>query len=218
MMGTNSSMGKVLLDSLIDADLSPDRMTMLECDDSVVRDYRLRHSDHRWQEKAMVFGDSGKDVFRADLEWATAIINVPFLKTHHLATMTCCLKNLSHGLIRHPSRFHEGGCDPAIAEIVAHPQIRNRLKLNIVNGLRVVFDRGAEASERDFASEGLLLVSEDPVATDMVGFATLNKIRAERGLGPLLPAPQRPKYLDTAGRIGLGVNDLERIKQIVVDE
>ena len=168
-------------------------------------------ADLRWQGTEVEFGASGKDSFSAALDQATATINVPFLKTHHLAPMTCCLKNLSHGLIRHPARFHENGCDPAIAEIVASPQIKGKLRLHIVNAVRVVFNNGPGTTEKNVHGAGMLLFATDPVACDAAGYAILNAVRTGRGLAPLLPQARMPRQLVTASRLGIGDADASRI-------
>lgn len=210
-LGTSQAMAEALVTSLIAAGWNPNQIMLLETEGSLSFAGKTKQPDRRWQGQVVEFGKSGKDTFVAALDQATAIINVPFLKTHHLATMTSCLKNLSHGLIRHPARFHGNGCDPAIGEIVASKQIRSKLRLNVVNALRVVFDRGAEAGEREVATVGSLLFGIDPVACDAVGYGILNAARSSRKLKPLLPSAQVPRQLNTAAALGLGQFDAERI-------
>ena len=66
-------------------------------------------------------GGGPRDRLAGVLDQVTAIVNVPFLKTHNLAGMTCCLKNLSHALVKHPAQFHTGGCKE-VADIVVFMQ------------------------------------------------------------------------------------------------
>lgn len=210
-IGTCPALAIELVDSLVRSGWAPERIMLLEAGDYPPRPYKTKAPDYRWQGSVVDFGTSGKDSFLAALDQATAIINVPFLKTHHRATMTCCLKNLSHGLIRHPASFHANGCDPAIGEIVASPPIRDRLKLNIVNGLRAVFDGGPEAGAREMDSVGTLLFSRDPVACDAIAYGILNEIRSLHQLGPLLPGSRAPRQLVTAARLGVGQFDVDAI-------
>jgi len=214
LIGTSPAMARTLVTSLLAADFRPEQICLLEVEPKFSAELELRRPDHRWQGQPAKFGDVGEDVFRADLDWATAVINVPFLKTHHMAVMTGCLKNLSHGLIRRPARFHGSRCSPAIAAINAHATLMSKLKLNIINGLRVNFDRGPEASEREIESRGWLAVTKDPVAGDCVGFGYLNHVRAGKGLKPLLSSPQLPDSLVLADRFGVGESAIERIEQI----
>lgn len=206
-LATTEAMAIALVNLLFNSGFNPNQIRLLEAGSGVAKTLRTPAADERWQGKVVEFGRSGKDSFIAALEECTAIINVPFLKTHHLATMTSCLKNLSHGLIRHPARFHGNGCDPSIGEIAARPEIKSKLKLNIVNALRVPFDKGPEAEESDTDSTGIIIMGQDPVACDAVGFATLNQIRNGFGLPPLLTNEQLPRQLLTASDLGVGHYD-----------
>ncbi len=210
-IGTTPAMVKELVGSLNRAGWGPDKMMLLEAGTEAGIIRKTRPVDHRWQGKEVAFRTVGKDSFLAAVEEATAIINVPFLKTHHRATMTCCLKNLSHGLIRHPARFHANGCDPAIGEIAGSQPIRGKARLNIVNALRVVFNGGPEAAEQDTHASGALLIGTDPVACDAVGYGLLNEIRSLHDLGPLVAGAQLPRQLVTAGKLGLGTIDSGQI-------
>jgi len=210
-IGTTTPVADALVRSLTASGWSPERIALLEVDGHTALTRQTARPDRRWQDRIVAFGRSGSDSFMAAVAECTAIINVPFLKTHHLATMTSCLKNLSHGLIRHPARFHAWGCDPAVGEIVASASIRERLRLNIVNGLRTVFDGGPDATAHQMHAGGTLLFGTDPVACDATGFGVLNEIRAMRELPPLLEGARLPRTIITAGQLGVGQADGERI-------
>jgi hypothetical protein len=217
-LGTTPPLALELLGSLTASGWDPRRIVVLESgQDGRGAIRRTRRADLRWQGREVEFGQCGKDSFVAALDEATAIINAPFLKTHHLATMTSCLKNLSHGLIRRPARFHSNGCDPAIGEIAAHPEIRNKLRINVVNALRVVYDDRPDLNGSGIHPASTLLVGVDPVACDAVGFGLLNEIRSLRGLGPLLSVAAIPRQLTTADRLGVGRADIERIRENRID-
>lgn len=216
-IGTTDAIAEVLVESLTSAGWAPEQILLLEAGNhpsELLR--RTRRPDLRWQGTVVDFGASGRDSFIAALDQATAIINVPFLKTHHLATMTSCMKNLSHGLIRHPARFHADGCDPAIAEIVSSEAIRSKLRLNIVNALRVILGGGIEGEAEIVETAGAILLGDNPVSCDAVGFGLLNEIRSTRGLTPLLKGAALPRQLHTAERLGLGTADMERIEIPIV--
>jgi len=215
-IGTSVLLAATLVDSLVAAGWAPEKITVLEVDRTAAELRVTKPPDMRWQGGIVDFGDSGKDSFIAALEEATAIINVPFLKTHNLATMTCCLKNLSHGLIRHPARFHAGGCDPAIAAIVASEPVRSKLRLSVVNAIKTACDGGPIVKDENVHTTGTLLLGTDPVACDAVGYNILSEVRALRGLAPLLPAAHLPRYLTTARVLGLGQADAERIEVATV--
>jgi hypothetical protein len=212
VIGTTPLLAAILVESLTSAGWAPEKIAILEADTTVPELRATRRADTRWQGEIIEFGASGKDSFIAALDQATAVINVPFLKTHHLATMTGSLKNLSHGLIRHPAKFHANGCDPAIGEIVASEAIQSKMRLNIVNALRVVCEGGPSAHEKEVHMAGTLLFGKDPVACDAIGYNILNEARSLRGLPPLLGEAQMPKQLVTAFRLGLGQADAEQIE------
>jgi len=208
---TTPAMATVLIESLVRSGWGPDHLIVVEAGDDHARIGKTRPPDCRWQGQSVHFGRSGADTFTASLDQATAIVNVPFLKTHPRSVMTGCLKNLSHGLIRHPARFHANGCDPAIGEIVASSPIRSRLRLNVVNALRVPFEAGDDAGERRLHTFGGLLLTRDPVAGDAAGFSILNEIRGLQKLPPLLPHARVPAYLLSASKLGLGEYDAANI-------
>jgi hypothetical protein len=211
-LGTTGLVAPVLVRSLAAAGWGYEQIILLEVEDVLPEVKRTGRPDLRWQDAVVDFGASGRDSFLAALDQATALINVAFLKTHHLATISGCLKNLSHGLIRHPARFHAHGCDPAIAEIVASDPIRTKLKLNVVNAIRVIYDRGPAAAEDNIHGAATLLLGRDPVACDAVGCDLLNEVRSLHKRAPLVPEARRPRSLVSAARLGVGNADAERIE------
>ncbi len=120
---------------------------------------------------------------------ADAVINVPFLKTHQIAGMSGCLKNISHAIIRRPARYHANGCAPYVAQVWEAPIVQDKLRLNLVNGLRIVFRNGPDAEIDDIADAGALLGAFDPLACDMVGLGILRGERRRRGLPDAIEAP-----------------------------
>ena len=211
-IGTAEVMCQAVVSSLGQADIGPDRIMLLEAPEHLAVELGTRQPPAGWPDKEYDFG-SGCDQFRAALEEATAIINVPFLKTHNLAGMTGCLKNLSHGLVKHPGRYHDGGCSPYIGDIVGCEAIRGKLRLNIVDALRAMIDHGPQAEEQYVEPARLLLVGTDPVAVDTCGLFWLNRLRKERGLAPVGGQHQHLAYLLAAERSGLGSANLDRISR-----
>jgi len=209
-LGTTEPFAAALMQSLADAEFDPARCVIFDVDARLIQQCGAKPPDDRFGGHEVDFG-CGRDSFVAALERVTALINVPFLKTHHLALMTGCLKNLSHGLIRRPARFHADGCDPAISRIVASEPIRSRLRLNVVNALRMLVEGGSRAAPTDRADSGRILLSFDPVAADAVGFERINGARRTRQLPPLLPYPHVPRFLVTSRDLNLGQFDAERM-------
>jgi hypothetical protein len=61
-----------------------------------------------------------------------------------------------------------------------------------------------------------LILATDAVALDQVGLEILEQIRREKKLPSLWKTSSPPKYLTTAGRMGLGESDLRKITRVKV--
>lgn len=213
IIATSVPMAKALIGSLVSAGWGVDQIVCIEAPPGLESELGTRPPVRGYRHTPVDFG-SGSDQFAAVLDQITALINVPYLKTHNIAGLTCGLKNLSHGLIKHPARYHENGCTPYIADIVALPAIRRKLRLCLVDALRVVFDRGPEPTIETIADAGTLIASADPVAADAVGLALLNDIRQQRNLEAVSSSAADVGYLAAACSNGLGVLSLDQIELI----
>lgn len=203
-IGTSSAMADGLISSLLDAGWSADQIVCIEPAEGVEERFGTTPAASGYDSREVAFG-SGRDQLAKVLDQVTALINVPFLKTHNIAGITCAMKNLSHGLIKHPARFHRNGCSPYIADIVALPQIQSKLRLCLVDALRVVYDGGPVPTTGAVSNEGILLASTDPVAADSVGLATLNEVRRRMEFPPVARTAADIGHLAAAHRRGLGV-------------
>jgi hypothetical protein len=210
-LGTSEVMLRTLVTSLSEAGFDPDRMVAIEVSPAIRAETRTQAPDHGWSTVETDFG-SGRDQLAAWLEQVTAIINVPFLKTHNIAGVTGCLKNLSHAVIKHPAQFHDNGCSPYIGDIVALPAVRSKLRLHLVNALRVVFDKGPRATEECIWDAGMLLGGFDPVALDTVGLTIVDRVRETLRLPRISASGGPPAYLAAAARTGLGTDRLHQIR------
>ncbi len=205
-LGVSAPFAEAVISSLLEAGFEERQIVAIEAPEAVHSRYGIVRPVRGWNEKPTDFA-SGADQLAVVLDQVTAVINVPFLKTHNIAGMTCCLKNLSHGLIKHPARFHRAHCSPFIADIVALPQIRGKLRLNLVNALRVVFEGGPEARDCFTWDAGMVLAGCDPLAADTLGLQVLNSEREILGL-PLVETASGPAvHLKAAASRGLGKGD-----------
>ncbi len=213
-MVTSEELARTIVDSLERNGFSPERIMLLEAPPGLAQKLRTLPPPAGWSATVHDFG-SGSDQFRACLEAATAVVNVPLLKTHNLAGFTCSLKNLSHGLVRHPARYHANGCSPYIGDIVAAPPIRSKLRLNVVNALRVLYDGGPEVRPQNLHPAETLIFGDDPVAVDAVALDLLNSVRRLKSLA-LIGSPGAPvPYLAAAQQRGMGAADLDLIARMV---
>ena len=124
-------------------------------------------------------------------------INVPVLKDHGLSGVTCSLKNY-YGAIHNPNKYHENGCDPYIADLNSVPQIREQQKLVVCDALRVQCNGGPSYHPKWAENFGGIIIGDDPVAVDFVGYQIIDKIRGKFGLPTLEKANRKPKHIFTA--------------------
>lgn len=126
-----------------------------------------------------------------------AQLNLPVLKDHNLSGVTCSLKNF-FGAIHNPNKYHDDGCDPFIADLNQVPQIREQQKLVICDALRVQFNGGPSYHPQWAENFGGIIVGDDPVAVDFVGYQIIDRIRRKHGLPTLKKAGRRPQHIFTA--------------------
>ena len=137
------------------------------------------------------------------------LINVPVLKHHGMAGVSGCLKNLAFGSVDNTRRFHAKPiyCNPAIAEILEHKVLKDKLALNIVDGLVASFDQGPTYHAESTWKYGSLFVSTDPVILDVLVLQTINQKREEMGLDSM---SKLANHINTASVLGLGTNTLDQ--------
>ena len=140
----------------------------------------------------------------------TKIVNVPILKNAG-ATTTCCLKNLSYGSISNTSRLHKLWMK-SVVEPCAFPVLRDKVVLNVVDGLQACYDGGPGANPKFIYDANLLLLGTDPVAVDAVAHDIVVKERMARGVQQVDdPRRRSAAFLDLAAELGLGVADRGKI-------
>jgi uncharacterized protein (DUF362 family) len=126
---------------------------------------------------------------------ADAIINVPVLKSHGGAGMTCALKNLM-GAVWDRQAFHFQGLDRCIAEVA----LAVRPKLTIVEASRVMLTGGPRGNgSTRYAELGMQILSPDIVAADA---ASAKSFGSGQRTFP---------YIGMAAALGLGSADLSTL-------
>ncbi len=139
----------------------------------------------------------------------TKVINVPILKNAG-PTVTLCLKNLSYGSLSNTSRLHRLWMK-SVAEPCAFPALRDKVVLNIADGLQACYEGGPGADARYIWDANVMLFGTDPVAVDAIGHEFIIKERMKRGVQQF-DDKKRRGFLDMASGFGLGVADLEKIE------
>jgi uncharacterized protein (DUF362 family) len=138
----------------------------------------------------------------------TKIINVPIFKNAG-TTVTLCLKNLSYGSISNTSRLH-AIWTKSVAEPCAFPVLRDKVVLNIVDGLQACYDGGPGANPKFIYDANLMLFGTDPVAVDLIGHELMTQERIGRGIQQFEDKTRR-EFLDIAASLGLGTAKREAV-------
>ena len=149
---------------------------------------------------------SGTSHYANMLKHCTAIVNAPVIKDHNLAGVTVGMKNMTHGNINNPHHFHEHDCNPQIADIYNHPKIKDRVRVIVCDGLRVLYDGGPQDNNRAKVRHDRIYVATDPVAMDSWGYYVVEDLRKKHGLDPLAKRHATGTYLVKAEKLGLGVH------------
>ncbi len=138
------------------------------------------------------------------------IINVPVLKNAG-SSITLCMKNLAFGAISNTGRLHKQLWMETCAEVCAFPPLRDKVVLNIVDGLKGCFNGGPAANPQFFTNYKTILVGTDPVAVDRIGYEIVLKKRIEEKLQKE-DVPRYRNFMDLAENLHLGVADLTKIQ------
>lgn len=161
--------------------------------------------------------------FTKALAAVDAVVNLPVIKDHDLAGVTCALKNMAFGSIPNPWAFHatrsgERLCDPMVPEIYALPPIRDKMRLILADAFSVIIDGGPKGNPRGLRKLHSVFAATDPVAMDRIAWKIIDDLRVAAKLPKLEDKPGkvgRPAHVLTAARMGLGTGDLARIDHVV---
>jgi uncharacterized protein (DUF362 family) len=143
------------------------------------------------------------------------IINIPILKNAG-GSITNAMKNLAFGAISNTGRLHGQLWNATCAEVCAFAPIRDKVVLNICDGLKGCFNGGPGANPQFICNYNTILVATDPVAMDRIGYDIIAEKRIAEGLQKTA-APELLKFLPMATDLGLGVSDKAKIDLRVVD-
>ena len=140
------------------------------------------------------------------------IINIPILKNAG-ANVTLCLKNLAFGCISNTSRLHARLWNNTVAEVPAFPPVRDKVVLNIVDGIKGCYNGGPGANPQFFTWYKDILIGTDPVAVDRVGYDIVIKKRIEMGIQKE-DTGSGLVTLKMANEMGLGEYETDKIQLI----
>jgi len=142
----------------------------------------------------------------------TKIINAPVFKNTGNG-ISMATKNIGYGAICNSNRLHRPKFFDVCTEIFAFPAIRDKLALNITDGLVGQYDGGPGPNAKFTYNYNTLFFATDPFALDMVCHQLMVKKRKEMNV-KVNEHPMYTEYLHYAERLGLGVANLEKIEHI----
>jgi uncharacterized protein (DUF362 family) len=159
------------------------------------------------------------------------LVNVCVLKHHQSAGVTLALKNLSHGLVNNVNRSHAtttaNACGIFIPSIVDLPVVRQKVVLNILDGVKAAYHGGPGGKVGKYMwAHKTMYFATDPVSLDKTGWKVIDKKRAEVGVPSIaLLKPDEDsqwlncqvEHIELAGNMGLGVYDDEKIQVKRID-
>ena len=133
----------------------------------------------------------------------TRIINVAAYKNTGPG-VSMATKNIGYGSICNTGRLHAGLGLRVNTEVIAAPVLRDKLALNIVDGLRAQYDGGPDMNAQFVFDNHSLYFATDPFALDMACHQELTAKRREKGIA-VNDHPRFTEYLRYAETLGLGV-------------
>ena len=163
------------------------------------------------------FGYNEDKVSRIITDKATALINVPGLKSHWLSGIAGCIKNWCGAVtdinVQDKNAafvVHKNSCED-LGLIPAYPAIKNKLRLNIADAIRPLAHGGPQVDPKYLWQQKEIIVSEDQVAVDAACLKILQDKRKEmKGEDwPLYPPPIH--LAASQNKYKLGIADLNRI-------
>ena len=157
-----------------------------------------------------VFSGKTSNFGRLLTQRLTKIINVPVLKNTGNG-ISVATKNIGYGAICNTGRLHRPLFFDVCTEVLAFPVIRDKMVLNIADGLRAQYD-GGPMPAADFAYlRNTLFFATDPFAMDMVCHQIMVEKRKSMGI-EVNEHPMFTDYLRYGEKLGLGVVDSGKLE------
>jgi uncharacterized protein (DUF362 family) len=143
------------------------------------------------------------------------IINIPILKNAG-GSITNAMKNLAFGVISNTGRLHTSLWNDTCAEVCAFAPVRDKVVLNITDGLRGCFNGGPDANPQFICNYNTLMAGSDPVAMDRIAYGIIVAKRIAEGIQKT-PNPASLTFLKMSSDLGLGISEIEKIDLKKID-
>ncbi len=182
--------------------------------------------------------DTRSNMMRLVTQRLTKIVNIPNMKDHGATGVTGCLKNVAYGCFSNVARSHSRGQThtlTAVGSFASVEPLRSRCVLQIMDGLHAIWHGGPFAKTTRYVFHPRrILLGTDPVAIDRLLLDVIDdKRKAEGAISIWDRSPKylkfdnawardadpnvnilirEPGHVEYAGRLGLGVADLAKIR------
>ncbi|MBI3427995.1 MAG: DUF362 domain-containing protein [Acidobacteria bacterium] len=196
--------------------------------------------DPRVYVEADFFGedDTRSNMMKLVSQAVTKIINIPNMKDHGAVGATGCLKNVAYGSFSNVARTHFKGVSHTLSfvgTLAAVEPLRSKTVLQIMDGLRGVWHAGPFARTLKYVFfPKQLMFGTDPVAIDRLLLDIIDDERKRRGVISIWNRDvqtldfnngkqrdedpntniiiREPGHVEFAGKLGLGVHELDKIR------
>ncbi len=170
----------------------------------------INHAVLGYEETLTESGGGGRGRLAKTLTWTTAVINVPVIKDHDLAGITCAIKNMVCGSVERPPLMHRR-IHTALPHFYALDAIRGRVRLIICDGSFCLYEGGPKHNPGAMASHDCVYATTDPVAMDAIALEVVDDLRVRNKLRTLDQSGRPATFLKVAEEVGLGVANRARI-------
>jgi hypothetical protein len=144
----------------------------------------------------------------------TKMVNIPVFKNTGNG-ISMATKNLGYAAVCNTNRLHKPIFFDVCTEVLAFPVLRDKLVLNITDGLRAQYDGGPDAFAQATWFLNTIYFATDPFALDMTCHNLLLQKRKEMKVN-VNEHPMYTEYLRYAQRLGLGIADPAKINYLQV--
>lgn len=144
----------------------------------------------------------------------TKIVNLAAFKNTG-SGISMATKNIGYGVTCNTGRLHAPLFFNVCTEVLAAPWVRDKLVLNITDGLLGQYDGGPGFNGKFVYPNHALYFATDPFALDMVCHNELIGKRKEMNVSTD-EHPRYTDYLHKAEKLGLGIANMEKIQHIQV--
>ncbi len=142
----------------------------------------------------------------------TKIVNLPVFKNTGNA-ISMATKNIGYGAVCNTNRLHQPLFLDVCVEVPAFWPVRDKMVLNITDGLRSQYDGGPDKNAKFAYIDNRLYFASDPFALDMVCHNRIVAKRKEMGVA-VNENPRFTNYLRYAETLGLGIADPAKIQHV----